>query len=85
MREYTSIFFCPKLNPMLIYTLGIIFHRIKVPVLNLEYRNPDIGMHQDKVGTQAIEMRLDVYLPFGVKILVEEFKNLPFAWRQFLS
>ena len=41
-------------------------HRAEVPVLDLKNSDPDTGVKQHDVGTETVEMRLNVNLPLGI-------------------
>ena len=50
---------------------GVVLHSLEVPVLDLKDGNADTGMQYYDVGSETVEVRLNVDLPFSRELLVE--------------
>ena len=57
--------------------VGVVSQGAQIPVLDLEDGDAYTGMQQHDVGSQSVEVRLDVDFPFSWELQVEEIDHLP--------
>ena len=63
IRKFYSTLASFESRKAIVVLLNKVAQGIEVPVLHLEYPDPDFGIEEHEIRSQPVQVRLDVYLP----------------------